>query len=477
MKRANDKQRLLLIAVATVVLCGGAGGGIYWAKGEAEVLRDQMQQARQQIAEAEGKIRRVPDLESQVITLRETVKEYVKILPEREDLITFVRAVHQFSAQSGVRMDRIAPVPGRSAKRPGDFEDWSYGFDFSASLWQTLKFTNFFENYERFVKIKSLSLTAGSTDTAQGTETDVGGDVKHKVTMVVETYVYTGAATSTPVMIPNYEAKRQALAEEITRNVQAIRLHRYDFRDSRGRRDIFVDPREFNYGDRENGGLPHQQQKKIIDEFVSELARIQAIHTKSREEGITIFERYGLEHDLKLGLAEVTRKIGDIEQQKLISYQPLKYQWIKNVVQVADKIQRGLASAGAAAADRFLTAQDIEALLVAMEKDMAAGDLQLAKDRYEAVKDKLAVPETDERYAAVLKVQDRYLRTTVAVEFSGQRLDISGVVVNEQGRSGLVLNGVVYQEGDQVNEDLLVKAVGREQIEFVYRGFTLIKTR
>ena len=478
MSRTNDKQRLLLIGATTVVLCGAAGGGIYWASGEVEVARGLIEETRQKIAAADAKIRMVPELERQVITLRETVKEYVKILPERQDLTTFVRAVHTFSSQAGVRVDRIAPAPGgRSAARTGDFEDWTYSFDFSASVWQFLKFTNFLENYDRFVKIKSFSLTAGSNDSAQPGEVPVGDDVQHKVSMVVETYVYTGAASGSPVTIPNYDSKRQALAEDIARNVQAIRLHRYDFRDSRGRRDIFVDPREFNYGDREGGGLPHQQQKKILDEFVGELTRIQAIYDKSREEGITIFERYGLERDLKLGLTEVTKKISDIEQQKVISYQPLKYQWVKNVVQVAEQIQRNMSSVGEAVEDRFLASHDIEALLAAMEKDMASGDLQLAKERFEAVKDRLAVPETDERYPVVLKVQDRYLRTTVAVEFSAQRLDISGVLVNDQGRSGVVLNGVVYQEGDQINEDLLVKAVGREQIEFVYRGFTLIKTR
>jgi hypothetical protein len=74
-------------------------------------------------------------------------------------------------------------------------------------------------------------------------------------------------------------------------------------------------------------------------------------------------------------------------------------------------------------------------------------------------------------------VRDLYLRANIALEFSSQKLDINGVVVNDDGRSGLILNGSVYQEGDYVSDELLIKAVGREQIEFVYKGFTLVKTR
>ncbi len=475
MKRLTDKQRLVAIGATTFVLCGIAGAGVYWAKGEAEVLRTQMQQTEAEIAAAETKIKKIPDLEKHVIILRENLKEYVKILPEKQELNTFLRSVQQFMAQSGVDMERA--TPGRPAGRKGaEFEEWTYTFDFRASLWQFLKFANFFENYERFVKIKSLNLTSGVVD--QRPDTDpVDGDVQHRINMMVETYVYTGSAKGSDVNIPNYAGKQQALAEEILRNMQAIRLDRYEFRDARGRRDVFVDPREFSYGNRDGAGMPLQQQKKLLDDFGEEITRLQTLHTRAREDGITIFERYNLDRELKTGLAEIRKKVTELDQQKVISYQPFKYQWVKRVSQPLEVLARDIETDGRPQDDRFLPRKEIESLLAAMKTDLTTGEMQAAKDRFDSVQDRLRVPPEDDRAPLVDQVRDLCLRANIALEFSSQKLDINGVLVNDDGRSGLILNGTVYQEGDYVSDELLVKAVGREQIEFIYKGFTLVKTR
>lgn len=475
MKRMTENQRLLLIAGVTVLLCGGAAGGVYWAKSEAELVREQITQTEQQIAAAESKIRRIPDLEKNVIILRENLKEYVKILPEKQELNTFVRAVNQFIGQSGVDMESFSP--GRVAgRKDAEFEEWTYTFEFKATLWQFLKFANFFESYDRFVKIKSFQLTSGNTEQRPDGEV-ADTDAQHRISMMVETYVYTGNAKGEDVVIPNYAAKQQALAEEILRNLTTIRIDRYEFRDARGRRDIFVDPREFSYGNRDGSGVPLQQQKKILDDFAEEVARLEALQKRTREEGITIFERYNLERELKAGLEELTRKIEEIDAQRAISYQPFRYQWVKRVGQPMEQLAQGLGSEGRSPDDRFLPRKEMEGLLTAMTADLETGEMQAAKDRFDAVQDRLRVPQEDDRAPIVDRLRDLYLRAGIALEFSTTKLDISGVVVNDEGRSGLILNGSVYQEGDYVNDELLVKAVGREHIEFVYKGFTLVKTR
>ena len=55
-------------------------------------------------------------------------------------------------------------------------------------------------------------------------------------------------------------------------------------------------------------------------------------------------------------------------------------------------------------------------------------------------------------------------------------LDVQGVVVNGTGRSGVLMNGEVFEEGDYIADDLLVKMVEEEQIWFVFRGLTLVRT-
>ena len=53
---------------------------------------------------------------------------------------------------------------------------------------------------------------------------------------------------------------------------------------------------------------------------------------------------------------------------------------------------------------------------------------------------------------------------------------MQGVVVNKGGKSGVLLNGDTYEEGDYVSDELLVKLVEEEQIWFVFRGLTLVRT-
>ena len=49
------------------------------------------------------------------------------------------------------------------------------------------------------------------------------------------------------------------------------------------------------------------------------------------------------------------------------------------------------------------------------------------------------------------------------------------VVVFDEGRSGLLVNGKVYEEGEYLEESLLLKNVGREHADFVFKGFVVRK--
>jgi hypothetical protein len=67
-------------------------------------------------------------------------------------------------------------------------------------------------------------------------------------------------------------------------------------------------------------------------------------------------------------------------------------------------------------------------------------------------------------------------KAATALDFKALDLAIQGMVVNPSGRSGVLLNNEVYEEGDYVTEDLLLKLVEEEQVWFVFRGLTLVRT-
>jgi len=68
------------------------------------------------------------------------------------------------------------------------------------------------------------------------------------------------------------------------------------------------------------------------------------------------------------------------------------------------------------------------------------------------------------------------VKATTALDFKALDLKIQGVIVNRGGRSGVLMNGETYEEGDYVSDDLLVKMVEEEQVWFVFRGLTLVRT-
>ena len=78
----------------------------------------------------------------------------------------------------------------------------SYQYYFQASLWQYMKFMNFFENYSRFVSIRDFTLT-------EGVDTKEGEDVQHSIRMTVETYVYNPKSGGKKTKIVNYEILEQ----------------------------------------------------------------------------------------------------------------------------------------------------------------------------------------------------------------------------------------------------------------------------
>ena len=102
--------------------------------------------------------------------------------------------------------------------------------------------------------------------------------------------------------------------------------------------------------------------------------------------------------------------------------------------------------------------------------------LEQARDRYESVRDQLSVPQSDERYGLAVEAKGWHIKATTALDFKALDLDVQGVIVNGVGTSGVLLNGEVFEEGEFVQDDLLVKMVEEEKVWFVFRGLTLVRT-
>ncbi|MEM7198795.1 MAG: type 4a pilus biogenesis protein PilO [Planctomycetota bacterium] len=470
MARLSENQKLAVVGGVVVALCGLGGAGVWWAKGKVQEKHDAITGMKSEISDAESKIGKIPATEQEVIILRENLYEYVKILPEQQELNNFVRITEQFISQSGVTVTQL--VPGREVKAgKSAFSRYTYKLELEATLWQFLQFMSLFESYERFIQVKEFALNSRS-----GRSATTEQDAVHTVSLTVETYVYTGSSKGRDVAIPNYPHKVEKLREEIFEARQTIATPGYKFQGSRGRRDIFVDPRESSL-DRPRGhvGPSPKDQKKIIDRLGAKLGDCQDIYRRLQDKSITIFDRYSLERQLREQLGQLDREVEETNVKQYITHAPLKLTWTREVVEPLARLRREAAAVNEET-DRWLPETEMRDLLAAIKDDLKSGEISTALERYDTVGVRMQVPKTDHRYAIRVAIEGLYLRAKLAEEFSGLRLDISGVCVNDTGKSGVILNGIVYQEGEYVDNNLLIKAVGRDRIEFVYKGFTVVKT-
>ncbi|MGE3172951.1 MAG: type 4a pilus biogenesis protein PilO [Planctomycetota bacterium] len=468
----SEKQKLLGIAGAALGVCVLAGGGVFWANGLIDELQQTIAQKRTEIDAAEQKIAKIPASEKEVIILRENLGEYVKILPEDEGLNDFVKMLNQFEQSSGIQTIMFQPGrPSRNSKNPERFERIEYQYEMTATLWQFLKFMNSIENYERFVSITDFTITRVNGREAETRD----GDVVHQIRLTMETYTYNSAGAGQDVAIPDYEDKKEMLREEIFKRMQAIRIDKYEHRGMRGRRDIFVDPRE---REGRSDGPPIEEQRAILERYVGELQRLRAVVNKLRKPDLTIFDQFTLDRELKEGIQKLEEGVAEVSQKQQISSPQLRLRWVKEVVEpLADMKTTGNAKDPRSAQDPYLSADEMQQLIDSMTQLMNEGDLVAADERFEGISPRLLVPESDQRYPLAVTAKALHVRVKTAIEFSSLDIRIQGVLVNhEGGRSGLLMNGETYEEGDYISDDLLLRRVEEEQVWFVFRGLTLIRT-
>jgi Tfp pilus assembly protein PilO len=472
MAKMSEKQRLLAIGGTALGACVIACGGVFWAKGLIEEMQQTIAQKRTEIAAAEQKIAKIPASEKEVIILRENLGEYVKILPEDQGLNDFVKVLQQFEQSSGIQTVEFKPGrPNRNPKNPERFERIEYQYGMTATLWQFLKFINSIENYERFVSITDFSIQQVNSRDIEVRE----GEVVHSIQLTMETYTYNPAGSGQDVTIPDYDDKREMLREEIFKRMQAIRIDKYEHRGSRGRRDIFVDPRE-----REGraDGPPIEEQRAILDRYLGELQRLRAVVAKLRKPDLTIFDQFTLDRELKEGIGKLEDAVAEVNQKQQISAPQLRLRWVKEVVEpLADMKSTGGTKDPRTEQDPYLSADEMQQLVDSMSQLLNEGDLAAADERFDVISPRLLVPETDPRYPLAVTAKALHVRVKTAIEFSSLDIRIQGVLVNHDGgRSGLLMNGEVYEEGDYISDELMLRRVEEEQVWFVFRGLTLIRT-
>ena len=466
---AFQKHALLLVLGYAGTLAGAGAAGYFFYE-EYKEARDQEANLKKQADLADIKIKRIPALETDVICLRENLSELVKILPTSKEVNEFVNKLNDFSMESNVQINALTPPSknrNNSKKQKDVFDKVIYKLAMTANIEEFLAFLSLCEGWERFVRVTSIEVKAGDWDEDMSRE-----DVVHAVSVELETYAYQGGDDpSKSTTILNYDKRKEVLRDEIVSRRADIRVERYTLVPNPMRRDPFVDPRR-RLTDDGDGGLPYPEQKLLVEDLLTRASELKALTTAVLAKGTNFIRRLELETEIdqkSLGLKE------DLDQAmaaRSITDHALKRRVEREVIPLLKELLERDQTANAAA-----TLEDLRRYVQDMALLLEQGKYQAVLQKNEIIVGRVDPGSLDKEGAELLHlIKKAATQAEVALDFAKKDFEIRGAIVADTG-SVVVINGHVLQEGDALEDGLVIHHIASDRIEFEYRGVLLARAR
>ena len=180
----TDRKFWTTFGGVTAAIALGAGYLIYSEFGQIEAARADVAQLRTDIKTARDTVRRTPEVEREVIVLREISDRIREVLPDTKDLLNVIRDFQDYSKEAGVKPSAFRPsnAPGKGRRQQGAFEKVGYQLTMTGDSFQFLEFLNKIETHSRFMAVSSFKVNAASR---KSLEED--GVANHRIQMEVET--------------------------------------------------------------------------------------------------------------------------------------------------------------------------------------------------------------------------------------------------------------------------------------------------
>lgn len=460
----NDKRKWMTIAAVT---CLAAAGGTFLIRREYQNIddaREAVTNLRTQIGSARKLLTGTPELEREVIVLRETEERIKQILPDEQDVNNLVRDLSRFKEQSGVQITGLKKKPPESGKKDNeDFDKVAYQLTCEAEAFQLLDFTDRIETHKRFMRIPSFKLSAAARKTSD--------DLKispHKIQMDVETYVYRPRGGPAPVKIDGYDRKRELLLGEISRRRQALTIAEYDYQGPQGRRDPWVDPRV--PADDIGSSLTVEEQIRIVQDLVNrtQLAVTTWQEVKSADNVIEEITKR----------AELEQILASIEQdlRRELDREGIRFVQSKRrlQVEVVEPIEALRAQISESEGGRGPSRDTLRELLATMINHVDAGEYDLAIAAFGTVEERLGLAEGDpNRQPIINRLRKVHATALIAADFVKIEMNITGLAVMEGVPPVALINGKTLSEGDLLGNELVIRAIRPGAIEFLFRGLIL----
>lgn len=464
----NEKKFWLTLGGVSAAVALGAGYLIYSEKGQIEDARAAVATIRSEITASRDTIRQTPEVEREVIVLREIADRIREVLPDNNDLLNVIRDFQDYSKEAGVKPSAFRPTQnGSRGRQVGAFEKVAYQLSMTADTFQFLDFLDKIETHSRFMGVTSFSVNAASRESLEE-----DGIASHRVQMEVETYKYVPTSTAGGgVQISGYERKRDLLAGEIARRRQALTLQTFRYRGPRGRRDPLIDPRVPARVDDPNAWTV-QRQVEEVDELIRRMSEAQK-YWGSSNAADSVLERMVQRSELEKTLALLEDDLNRIEAESRISYKPAEKRLQLGVIEPLGELRLAL---DATRPNSGPSLSEMQVVGNSMLASIDAGNFSFALNTFHGIDDSLALVRDDEEREDLVRWLRLLARDAETLQdFGAIELDITGYALLESRDPVIIINGRRRSVGDPVESDLIVHDVRPNEVDFVFRGAVLTR--
>ena len=464
-----QKGHRIFLGLAGAVLVGSCVG-ICYAWDEHTAMQAEHGLVQGQIAAARAKIGQIDGLERDVIILRENLQEYVRILPNDEEVNQFYADLNDYVREAEVQLTDLTPG---AAGKVSSFNKSEYKLSFSAGFHELLHFINLIENHQRFVTVSSLRIKSGRE------EDGVEGPVLHDVSLTAETFVYVGnAAAAAGVNISGYDRKKVNLSEQIQEARHDLELERFQLLADGNRRDPFVDPRIRVSAGGAQGSEDLEAQRQLIVEVRGLLEECSAIFDLM-DGASTMIREMELRHEGIGLMAQVGDKVTQIKARGEISDKNLLRQFESQILGDLVALQQRIGRIS----EHEKPDENLMRLRGGLERMTQAYqecDYQQVVDVYELVEPIRAQLETHPDAVELgSRMDDLFLVSSTALEFAKQQLVVTGLVQypdrddDDLVESVAIINGQVFREGEAITEELFLLEIHEDFLRFEFKGVPL----
>lgn len=470
--RKIKKKAWIVIGVSAGLVLASAGVVYmdYQAIGEEEQAIEGVIAQNQA---ADRRIGQIRNIEDRVLRERYRVGEYVKVLPDDKEINDLVKKISEFSASSGVEITKLDDSAARSRgrkKAATAFEEAAYKLDLRGTLSEFLDFMHRFETHDRFIKVKSFSISNDQS----GRNSEQSGPPRHSIEMTLETYVYNPGKGAQQVDIVNAQKRSLALLEgaPIT---ESLELETYDYMPQPDRRDLFADPRLAADVSAENQRVAAQnveEQKKLLDEMKS---RFDAIRTALEEEAlITSFvKKVEFGRQVSDEMAKLAVDIDNAKKSALFREKSLADMFQRDILKPFDVLYAERKKAD----ERGLAQRELKVELAHMQTAFDAGRHDEVVSSARALLTAKTSTDGEEIAAIFARIEQLGARAQARVEFAEIPIELKGYVFEpaHPERAVVIINDRAYSQGEVLADGVIVGRIDLSRVTFVYKDEVIEK--